>query len=407
MRHASCFHLAARLPETAAAGTTGRLFMSISRSSQVLPVAAACASLLSATASAEGYQFAAEYTVDLLNNASGGIATGFRYIDNLDVTLEIDFAEAWEFGDGTLFLYGLYNNGTTFSDELVGDLQVVSNIDTKEVWRVFELWYELSGERWSVRTGFYDLNSEFDVKNSGEIFLNSSHGIGPDFAQTGKNGPSIFPVSSLAVRAQVEFDSVTARVAILDGVPGDPDNPASNAIDLGGDDGILAVGEVEILTQNGRLWAGYWHYSADFERLDDSTVGDGNDGWYIGVEQQLKLCGRSVSAYVRYGEADESFNPIKSFIGFGVVMDAPLMNRPGDQLGLGIATARVGDPYKAALSDAGIGPKSHETAWELTYRAKINEKLALQPNIQFVQNPAASSTLEDAWVIGLRVQITY
>ena len=126
----------------------------------------------------------------------------------------------------------MYNNGSTFSDELVGDLQVISNIDASHAWRVFEFWYEFGEGPWSVRTGLYDLNSEFDVNETGGLFLNSSHGMGPDFSQTGENGPSIFPVSSLALRAEWEGKGFTARLAVLDGVPGHPHDPSSNEIDL-------------------------------------------------------------------------------------------------------------------------------------------------------------------------------
>jgi porin len=53
-----------------------------------------------------------------------------------------------------------------------------------------------------VKIGLYDLNSEFDVIEAAALFLNPSHGIGPDFAQSGRNGPSIFPVTSLAIRGE-------------------------------------------------------------------------------------------------------------------------------------------------------------------------------------------------------------
>lgn len=378
------------------------------RSSLIQTAAVAHASLVGAAAYADGYQFNARYTVDLLSNTSGGIMTGTRYLDNLDLMLEIDVAEAWGFGGGTLFLYGLYNNGTTFSDELVGDLQVVSNIDAVEAWRVYEAWYEFGGERWSVRSGLYDLNSEFDVKETGALFLNSSHGIGPDFSQTGLNGPSIFPVTSLAVRTAAQWGNVTTRLAIFDGVPGDPDNPASSAIDLSGDDGTLIVGEVDApLTDSGRLWAGYWRYSADFERPFDMTVRDGNDGWYVGVERHFEPGARRVAGYLRYGRADGAFNPVESFTGAGLVIHAPFTARPQDQFGLSVAMATVGRPYKASLSSAGIRPESSEITWELTYRAEVNASIALQPDIQFVQNPASTSTLDDAWVVGLRVQLSY
>lgn len=115
-----------------------------------------CAALLYAPAAlADGYAFEAAYTADLLRNAGGGIRTGSRYLDNLDLMLEVDVAEAWGRGIGTLFVYGLYNNNATFADELVGDLLVTSNIDAPGAWRIYELWYELGDGPWSVKTGLF------------------------------------------------------------------------------------------------------------------------------------------------------------------------------------------------------------------------------------------------------------
>jgi hypothetical protein len=39
---------------------------------------------------AADYAFEASYTGDVLVNASGGIETGTRYLDNLDLKLEVD-----------------------------------------------------------------------------------------------------------------------------------------------------------------------------------------------------------------------------------------------------------------------------------------------------------------------------
>ena len=156
---------------------------------------------LSSTGLASAFEFSAEYTADVLSVVSGGLSSGTEYLDNLDLELEVDVAEVWNAGAGRLLIHGLYNNGSTFSADRAGDLQVVSNIDAVEAWRLFEFWYEFGSTNWSVKTGLYDLNTEFDVNQAGGIFLNSSHGIGAEFGQTGQNGPSIFPVSSLSLRA--------------------------------------------------------------------------------------------------------------------------------------------------------------------------------------------------------------
>ena len=52
---------------------------------------------------ADGYNFRAAYTADLVANLSGGLLTGTRYLDNLDLTLEVDIAKAWGMASGTLF----------------------------------------------------------------------------------------------------------------------------------------------------------------------------------------------------------------------------------------------------------------------------------------------------------------
>lgn len=362
--------------------------------------------LCTAPFAAEAYELEAGYTADVVSNVSGGLEAGTRYLDNLDLMLEIDLEETWG-GSGTLFVYGLYNNGSTFADELVGDLQVTSNIDAPEGWRIYELWYEAGNGPWSVRTGLYDLNSEFDVNETGALFLNSSHGIGAAFGQTGENGPSIFPVSSVALRAAVETDAFTARVAVLDGVPGDPDDPSSNRVDLGGGDGALVVAEVDAPLREGRLWGGYWRYTADFERPFGSGTVDGNDGWYIGAERRFELVTRQASAFVRYGRANDELNPLEDYFGAGIVVEGALSARPYDSLGLAVASAGAGDDYRRFLDDAGERAASRETTWELTWRAPINEHLVLQPDVQWVRNPAASHELEDAVVVGLRFELSW
>ncbi len=354
------------------------------------------------------YDFEAEYTGDILRNVSGGIAVGTRYLDKLDLKLEIDIAEAWGMGSGILFMHGLYSNGGTLSDELVGDLQIVSNIDTTEAWRIFEFWYELGDDVWSVRTGLYDLNSEFDVNETGAIFLNSSHGIGADIGQTGMNGPSIFPVSSMSLRAAVQTDSFTARVAVMDAVPGNPDTAASNEIDMNSDEGILTVAEVDVpLSESARLWAGYWRYSARFEEPFGTGSGSGNGGWYVGGEHRFQIGSRSAAWFVRFGQAEEQFNALKDYTGFGAVLDGPFAARPDDQFGIAFASACGSAPYRHYLNQVGVGAEQRETAWEMTYRVQVSDHLMLQPDIQYVQNPSVSVNLDDAWVIGLRFAITY
>ena len=48
-----------------------------------------------------------------------------------------------------------------------------------------------------------------------------------------------------------------------------------------------------------------------------------------------------------------------------------------------------------------------ETVVEVTYSDEILPGVALQPDIQYIVNPAADPTVDDAIVIGLRVTIDF
>ncbi|OYX74039.1 MAG: hypothetical protein B7Y81_01140 [Caulobacter sp. 32-67-35] len=314
-----------------------------------------------------------------------------------------------------LFFYGLYNNGQGFSDDLVGDAQGVSNIETGvRAARVYEAWIEQRIGRTSVKLGLYDLNSEFDTNDTGSLFLNSSHGIGSDFAQSGRNGPSIFPVTSLALRADYRVDDQwLMRLAVLDGVPGDPDRPRRTAIKLSSEDGALIIGEAEYRTADTKAILGYWHYTASFTPFDAALPGKrpGNDGLYMMVERRLSRAGtdgaRGLSGWVRLGLANDRFNPIDQHLSGGLVYTGPTAGRPEDQLGIAVSLAQFGEPYRAARAAAMTPSTGSEINIEASYRAVLRPWLTVQPDVQYVVNPGGDPGIGDALVIGLRTQLSF
>src|SRR3989441_591410 len=99
--------------------------------------------------------------------------------------------------------------------------QGVSNLEAPTKVRLEEAWLQqnLLDNRLSWLVGRYDLNTEFYRLQSGALFINSSFGIGPEFAHSGVAGPSTFP--NTAVGTRVDFKpspNVVWRAAVLDGV---------------------------------------------------------------------------------------------------------------------------------------------------------------------------------------------
>lgn len=375
-----------------------------------LAIALAGPGLAQTSTSLADTTFSGYYTGELWQNTGGGMRSGSAYLSDAGLTIESNFAGLFGGVDAGLFAYFLWNNSTTFSDRYVGDAQVVSNIDAPQAIRVYELWYEQNlNEDVSLRFGLYDLNAEFDAISTASLFINSSHGIGAEYGQSGVAGPSIFPVTSLAARFDLAIDDQNLlRYAILDGVPGDPNDPSRTTIDLGGGDGVLHALEYNYTTTGGaRFGIGGWLYSAEFDRIEATASrprDDGNGGLYGFVEAPLYRSdsGVSVRGFLRYGIANDALNIFDRYAGAGVVARGLVPTRPNDRLGLAVASAGIG----AAWDRATGGADSHETSIELTYSTQVTDWLRVQPDVQYILNPGGNPVLDNAFVVGLRFELT-
>jgi porin len=356
------------------------------------------------------------YTAEFWGNTRGGIRRGTRYLDNLDVTLTIDAERARGWRGATLFVYGLYNNGHAFSGNLVGDAQVVSNIETGvRAARLYQAWIEqaFAGGRASLKLGLYDLNSEFDTTNVGSLSLLSSHGIGPEFAGSGRNGPSIFPYTSLGLRGAYTLGAVTLRAAVLDGVPDDPAHPRRTAIKLGHGDGALAVGEVDWTSDAGAVKLGAWHYTARFQRrsaADTDMRGRGNAGAYLVAERRLTHRGgaasddkRGLSGFLQAGIAAPDYNRVSRFAGGGLVYTGVFAG--ADRAGVTFARAAFSGSYRALEAAQAIRVPAAESVVELTYRRALTPWLTVQPDAQYIVHPSGGPERRDALAVGLRVEV--
>ena len=347
------------------------------------------------------------YTADIWHATAGGLKNGTRYLDNFDILVSADLEALLGWEGATAFVYGLYNNGQSLN-ALMGDAQVSSNIDTGvKAARLYEAWIDqrFANDVASLKVGLYDLNSEFDALDTSALFVGSAHGIGTDISQTGANGPSIFPVTSLAARLAIEpSEHWTLRMAVLDGVPGDPARPKRTTIKLGDRDGALLVGEVEYKTSGGNLLAGYWHYTAEFDHSDHRRS-RGNNGVYIRGEAQLTRetdHNQGLAGFFRLGVADGRINMFDRFTSAGLSYAGLFPGRDADLAGVAVAAAFTSADYRRRTP-----ADTAEIVFELTYRAPIADFLTIQPNLQYVVSPGTDPAVRDALAIGLRTEIGF
>jgi porin len=381
--------------------------------------------------SASGVDLELVYTADYFEVVSGGVRSDGEYLGNVDIVAAIDGEKLFGQKGATYLLYVLGNHGHDHGGgpgQHAGDFQGLSNIDATDTWKIYEAWYEqaFADDQASVRFGLYDLNSEFDAIETAGLFINSSFGIGPDYSQSGQNGPSIFPTTSVALRLAYQLtDNYYLQAAVFDGVPGDPDDNKGTHIKFSSGDGLLYAaefgyaqgGEDDMMTPYGKWALGVWRYSESFDDLVDTDGGGdpvkrkNNQGIYLLGEYTAyreKLDPQQgLAIFARYGIANDDINQIDSYLGLGLAYTGLFPGRDEDQLGLGIAVASNGDKYKQIQQDNGSPVEGSETTIELSYRAQVLPWLAIQPDIQWIKNPGMDPALKDATVVGVRTEIVF
>jgi porin len=371
-------------------------------------------------------------TVDYAKPVAGGSDHDAAVMGNVDLVLDIDAEKTLGWTGAKFFIYALGNHHHTAGDgefltDKIGNAQVTSNIEAPSAAKIYELWYDQtflsaeSGRSWSLRMGLYDLNSEFDVIESAAGLINSSFGIGPDFAQSGQNGPSIFPSTSLALRLRyVGNKGVYAQYAVLDGVPGDPDNERGTHVQFNDGDGALQVleaglaQEADVGQRHRKIALGFWRYNPQqtqiaADELDAEVKTSRNAGYYVIGEYQLMQesadKAQGLCVFLRYGRANDDINAIATYTGAGASYVGLLDGRDADQLSFGVAVAHFGDTFINAERAAGNEATREEWVYELSYRVQLSPWFALQPDVQLIRDPFAGG--DDVTLALLRAEVVF
>ena len=357
----------------------------------------------------KGLSFEVVATVDVLADVSGGLRRRTATPATLDAVMTLDTGAAGWWQNGTLNVYLLGTAGADTNDN-VGALQVASNIEAPNTFKVYEAWYEqrFFDDKFSVLVGLHDLNSEFYVTDLSGMFINSSFGNGQEIAQV---GPSIFPTTAVAGRLRFAPTEHTYIMgAVYDGVPGDPNDAYGTHIQFNKGDGVLTIGEIGVTggavgtagaERYFKLAFGGWNQT----QFDNMITGarEDNTGFYTVGEMDLWRGedGRGLGMFGQLGFAQSDRTQTDFYGGGGLNWTGPFASRAADVFGVAYAQARNGDDFL----HANPGFENAETVVEVTYQVDVMPGVMVQPDLQYFITPGTDPTISDAVVVGLRVQI--
>jgi len=222
---------------------------------------------------------------DIFANTHGGMKTGGGNMAHAEARLTLDLEKLLGWESSTAFFLYHSNLGSQINQDYVGAFMGVDNIEVgANTAQFYDAWIQKSffDDNLSVLFGLYPVDSEFYVTETSGLFLQPPYGMANEVAQSGVNGPPIFPLGALAVR--IKFTTSDKRFyamgAVTDGVPGDPNNPHGTHIKLDKGDGSLAMvefgytpheeaptGETAKSEGVNKTAVGFWRYSAKFADL--------------------------------------------------------------------------------------------------------------------------------------------
>ena len=356
---------------------------------------------------------------DVLSNRSGGIRRGTKYMDNWDVKLLADADKLWGWTNTKGFVQVISNHGGKLNATHVGSFMGVDNIEVNtNTTKLFHAWLERSffDEKFSFRAGLYPVDSEFYVTDATGVFLHPTGGMAAEVAQTGVNGPSIFPTSSFGFRALWQPTAkLYLQAALVDGVPGDPNNPRGTHIRFDRGDGTLAIMETGLRPAEdiSKYAVGYWRYTPRFDDLVDTDVLGNpvrrvNRGAYFFAEQTVfrekEGSPEGLALFFRHGVANGDINTLDYSSSLGMRYKGLLPGRGEDEFGILLTRGHAGAKVRQA---AATPLATNESALEITYRAKVNQWLAIQPVLQRIANPGHDPAPGTAWVGGARFEIAF
>jgi porin len=389
------------------------------------------------------------YKLDTLRVTDGGKKKGGQPIGHFDLRVKGDMEKLIGWTGATGFVNYVYDSGGKTNNDYVGSLLGTSGIEVPVTTaRFYQAWIEqsLADDKVTVLAGLYPIDTEFQAVESAGLFVQPPYGAAPDIALT--RSPSTFNNPALGVRVKWQSKDLGlyAMGAVLDGVPGDPDQPKGTHIRFQRGDGVMQIAEIgyrltavsaapaaeakdaqeagakdekaaevqESIEAFEKYALGYWRYTAKVDDLlvDVDGINDSErrrrSGWYALAERTLLRwgTGNNLTGFVRFGATDGDSTAIEQFYNAGARVRGLLPGREDDVFGLAHTHADIGDKFRVRQAvNNGITATAVESATEMTYRVQVNKWLAVQPVIQWYRNPGADSAVPNATVVGVRVEL--
>ncbi len=349
------------------------------------------------------------------HNANGGVQThrGHRFTGSADYELTVDTAAAGLWEDGMFYILAESDWNDGIGGDRVGSFFGVNGDAGGDISGVVdEAWYEHSlwDGKARFRIGKMDVGVDFDTN----AYANdeTAQFLNPLLINTGN-----VPMPDFGLGAQLIFEPVDWFYLGIVAADAQADGRETGFMTaLHGEDHLFAALEVgflpELDSDRGPLPGGYrfglWYDPQPKERFLSGTTKRDDIGFYASIDQMLyrENAGddtdeQGLGMFFRYGFAHDDTNEVESFWSIGAQYLGLIPSRDDDVLGFGFAQGILSHDLRR------LAGGDRESVYELYYSIPVHPWLVITPDLQYIVNPGADDSTRDAFVAGVRVQMSF
>lgn len=335
-------------------------------------------------------EFNVSYKGDFFGNFVGGQKQGGTYLGFAQIGIGIDCEKAHWWRGGYFYISGGNTHGGTPTRTFVGDFQGVDNIEAGNHTFLEQFWFSQTFKHVTFSFGLQDFNADYAACDHASNFLNSSLGL---HSTISSNIPvPTFPINGLAFNFKWNInDQMLWQTGIYDSPLDFDENPYNVNWKLSSAKGYILATEYE--------YNPLFHNNLESSFKIGAFYQTAEKIWalHFCIEQMAWHKNNSdITLFLMASLADKKRCENYLFASTGIECHGVFSKKGKDMLGLAATCAMFNSDKKA------------ETTFELTYRYQLLDFLYLQPNIQYIINPAGTDAeLDNALTAFLRFGIEF
>lgn len=387
-----------------------------------------------------GVSFFGAYTAFFMGNVSGGMQQDFAYNHMLFFQLNLDMEKLVGWKGGGIVWSWADNAGSNLSNTIGNNFQISTDYGPNTfMFNEFYFMQSLLDDKLALKAGQLSSLNDFLASPLYGFYSNLAF-CGNPVAVSFSVPVTVMPAASWGIHAKYAEPDWYAQAGVYQ-VSNRIGTVAYHGLDysMRSGDGTIFLAETgwtpALFKSSSQAHAG-----KDHKRFPPDTtsprgypghykVGGFFSNWtfptYSGSPDQPNLFGVYFLAdqmfYQESGSPDQGLylwsaftlipqqliSKMPYFVSGGVQYAGLIPHRDKDRSIFGVAYGSYSSDLREQQASQNLPQETYEMVFEWAYQIQVNPWMTVQPDVQYIVNPGATETIQNAWVLGALVSVSF